>query len=43
MNCKKEVDGDNLYFGVRIQVIQKAVKPMLCKHLGELWQNPHSH
>ncbi|MFM7384613.1 MAG: BrnT family toxin [Microcystaceae cyanobacterium] len=28
---------------VRIQVIQKAVKPILCKHLGKLWQNNHSH
>ncbi|TRU23796.1 MAG: hypothetical protein EWV80_12320 [Microcystis aeruginosa Ma_QC_B_20070730_S2] len=28
---------------VRIQVIQKAVNPLLCKHLGELWTNAHSH
>lgn len=28
---------------VRIQVMLKAVKPMLYKHLGELWQNPCSH
>ncbi|MCE2667658.1 MAG: hypothetical protein ACK4YL_15875 [Microcystis sp.] len=30
-------------FDVRIQAIQKAVKLMLCKHLGELCPNPHSH
>ncbi|TRT84551.1 MAG: hypothetical protein EWV63_15045 [Microcystis aeruginosa Ma_OC_H_19870700_S124] len=30
-------------FDVRIQVIQKTVKLMLCKHLGELCPNPHSH
>ncbi len=28
---------------VRIQVIQKAVKTLLRKHLGELWTNAHSH
>jgi hypothetical protein len=28
---------------VRIQVIEKAVKPILGKHLGELCQNTHSH
>jgi hypothetical protein len=28
---------------VRIQVIQKAVNPLLCKHLGKLWTNAHSH
>ncbi len=40
---KHGFDFADAYRIVRIQVIQKAVNPLLCKHLGELWTNAHSH